>query len=180
RRIVLKVPEQYKENYPRYLAVIRNMAFRETEIAQRVRMQKLEQQLKIPTQSELAALRLEGIGPSAVPTLKRALQHNDIEVRFNGAMALSYMGHSDGLAKLAAAARQEPAFRVYALAALACCQDAEASVELRILLSEESPETRYGAFRALTILNSNDPVVAGNDMKGEYKLHVLDVDGPPL
>jgi flagellar basal body P-ring protein FlgI len=178
--ITLKVPDEYKENYPRYLAVIRNMAFKESEIAQRVRLQKLEDQIKIPAESEIAAMRLEAIGPDALPALKRALLTEDIEVRFNAAMALTYMGHTEGLAALAEAARDEPAFRVYALAALACCKEAEASSELQKLLTETSAETRYGAFRALTILNDQDPIVAGKTMKGDYKLHVLNVEGPPM
>jgi len=178
--ITLKVPEEYKENYPRYLAVIRNTAFKESEIAQRIRLQKLEDQIAVPAESEIAAMRLEAIGPAAVPTLKRALQNKDIEVRFNAAMALTYMGHTDGLAALAEAARDEPAFRVYALAALACCKEAEASSELQKLLRESSAETRYGAFRALTILNEQDPVVIGKTMQGDYKLHVLNVEGPPM
>lgn len=180
QRIVLKIPAEYKENYPRYITVIRNIAFREDEIARRLRMQKLEQQLHIPEQSETAALRLEAIGPAAAPILKRALQHEDVEVRFNASMALTYMGHTDGLKALAEAARQEPAFRVYALAALACCKEAEASAELRQLLNDETSETRYGAFRALTMLNESDPAVAGTVMKGDYKLHALRREGPPL
>lgn len=178
--IALKVPDEYKENYPRYLAVIRNTAFKESEIAQRVRLQKLEAQIAVPAESEIAAMRLESIGPAALPTLKRALQNQDIEVRFNAAMALTYMGHTDGLAALAEAARDEPAFRVYALAALACCKEAEASSELQTLLKETSAETRYGAFRALTILNEQDPVVVGKKMQGDYMLHVLNVEGPPM
>ncbi|HEX6986894.1 MAG TPA: flagellar basal body P-ring protein FlgI [Planctomycetaceae bacterium] len=183
--IELKVPDQYRENYPRYLAVINNIALRETETALQVRLQKLEQQLNVPAESEVAALRLEAIGPPALPILKRALKHEDLEVRFNAAMALTYMGETEGLATLAEAARQEPAFRVYALAALACCKEAEAAVELHGLLSDEVAETRYGAFRALTVLNDRDPVVAGVPMTGgakepTYMLHVLKTDGPPL
>lgn len=183
--IELMIPDQYRENYPRYLAVIRNLAFRESEIALRVRMQKLEQEINIPAESELAALRLEGIGDPAAPILKRALQNKDLEARFNAAMALTYMGYTDGLETLAVAAREEPAFRVYALAALACCKEAEAAVALHELLGEKIAETRYGAFRALTVLNSRDPIVAGVPMTGgekepTYMLHVLNVDGPPL
>lgn len=185
QRIELMIPDQYRENWPRYLAVIRNLAFRESELALRVRMQKLEQQINIPAESATAALRLEGIGDPAAPILKRALQNKDIEVRFNAAMALTYMGYTDGLETLAEAAKQEAAFRVYALAALACCKEAEAAVALHELLDEEIAETRYGAFRALTVLNERDPVVAGVPMTGgekepTYKLHVIDVPGPPL
>lgn len=180
QQITLKVPDEYKENYPRYLSVIRNMAFRETDIARRVRMQKLEEQLKVPATCETAALRLEGMGSEAVPALKRVLDHEDLEVRFNAAMALTYMGQPDGLDELAEAARAEPAFRVYALAALAASREAEASSELRALLKEASSETRYGAFRSLTVLNDADPAVEGKKMGGGYTLHVVAEGGPPL
>lgn len=181
QQISLKVPEEYQENIPRYLSVIRNMAFREEAIARRVRMQKLEDQLKDTATCETAALRLEGMGDEVLPILKRALDHQDIEVRFNAGMALTYMGQPDGLDELVEAAREEPAFRVYALAALAASREAKASTELRTLLKEASPETRYGAFRALTVLNERDPAVAGLDMAdGDYTLHLVDEGGPPL
>ena len=48
------------------------------------------------------------------------------------------------------------------------------------LLDESSTETRYGAFRALTVLNKKDPAIAGRKMQGSYTLHLLSVKGPPL
>ena len=39
QKLVLDVHPRYKDNYPRYLQVIRNIAFRENQVAQRVRMQ---------------------------------------------------------------------------------------------------------------------------------------------
>ena len=179
-KIELKVPDAYRENSPRYLQVIRNIPMRETEVGQRLRMQRLEQQLGVPETSELAALRLEAIGNPAASVLKRGLQHADIEVRFNSAMALTYLGDAEGLPALADAIREEPAFRVFACAAMASSTEAEASVQLRQLLSEESTETRYGAFRALTVLNGEDPAIAPDVMRGNYKLHVLNVGGAPL
>ena len=69
QRIELIVPLRYRDNYPRYLQVIRNIAFRETEVAQRVRTQKLKQELLQPATSEKAAMRLEAIGSRAIPVL---------------------------------------------------------------------------------------------------------------
>ena len=180
QKIILKVPAAYRENYPRYLQVIRNIAWNETPVAQRVRMQKLEERLNVPGTSEVSALRLEAIGQPALSILKRGLQNKDIEVRFNSAMALTYLEDPEGLETLAAAIREEPAFRVYACAAMASSHEAEASIQLRELLGEASTETRYGSFRALTVLNEKDPAIAGRTMTGSYKLHVLDTAGPPL
>ncbi len=47
QKIVLSVHPRYKDNYPRYLQVIRSVAFRETTVSQRVRLQRLHDE--VPT-----------------------------------------------------------------------------------------------------------------------------------
>lgn len=180
QRIELIVPLHYRDNYPRYLQVIRNIAFRESNVEQRVRMQKLKQELHAPETSEVAALRLEAIGTAAIPVLRSGLNNPLLEVRFHAAMALAYLGQSDGLRTLAEAARDEPAFRVFALAALAASEDAEASLQLRELLHERSAETRYGAWRALTTSDRRDPIVRDERISDEFQFHVLETTGPPM
>lgn len=180
QRIVLKLHARYKDNYPRYLQVIRNMDFRETPVKRRVRIQKLKGELLQPEKAELAAVKLEAIGPEAVPTLKTGLKSRDPEVRFHAAVALAYLGETDGLKVLQSAARNEPAFRIFALAAMATVEDAEAHLLLRDLMNETSAETRYGAFRALTTLDKNDPFVRGERLNDEFTLHVLNTSGPPM
>ena len=180
QQILLRVPKEYYLNIPRYINVIREIALNETAITRRVRMQKLEQQIAIPAQSEQAALRLEAIGADALPSLKRALVNKNQEVRFNAAMSLTYMGKTDGLAELGRAAQAVPAFRIYAFAALASCREAEAAVVLSKLLNDPVDEIRYGAFRALTEMNAQDPLVRGIPIEGNYKFHVLDTEDPPL
>ena len=56
-------------------------------------------------------------------------------------------------------ARDEPAFRVNALAALSAMDDATAYDALRSLLEVKSAETRYGAFRSLWAMNQHDPLL---------------------
>jgi len=180
QRIVLKVHPRYRDNYPRYLQVIRSIDFRETPVKRRVRMQKLKVQLQNPRKAEQAALRLEAIGPEAVPVLKTGLKSNDPEVRFHSAMALAYLNETDGLTVLADSARNEPAFRIFALAAMATVDDAETHALLRELTHEPSAETRYGAFRALTTLDADDPFVRGEKLNDEFRLHVLHTSGPPM
>ncbi|MGH7200226.1 MAG: HEAT repeat domain-containing protein, partial [Planctomycetaceae bacterium] len=180
QKVSLKIMPKYRDNYPRYLNVIRNIAFRESPVAQRVRMQRLQEKLNVPETSELASLQLEAIGHEAVPVLKTGLKNPDLEVRFHAAMALAYLGEPDGLADLAEAVRREPAFRVFALAGMAAIDEAESHVLLRELLHEPSAETRYGAFRALTTLDENDPFVRGEDMQGQFMLHVLHTRGEPM
>ena len=110
--IELKVLARYKDNYPRYREVIRNIAFRETPVARHVRMEKLKSQLLDPDKTELAALQLEAIGNDAIPILKTGLKHPSLEVRFNSAVALAYLGQAEAVSVLGESAVQERAFRV--------------------------------------------------------------------
>ena len=170
---MLKLKPRYKHNDSRYLQVVRKIAFRETDVAQRVRMQRLTEEIKIPDLSERAAIQLEAIGKKSIPILKSALKSPLLEVRFHAAVALAYLDDGSGLKDLAEAARVEPAFRVYALAAMSAIDEPEAHIYLRELMSMTSAETRYGAFRALWTLDKNDPFIRGEDMNGQFMLHVL-------
>ena len=192
--IELKVLARYKDNYPRYLQVIRNIAFRETAVGRHVRMEKLKTQLLDPDTTEQAALQLEAIGDQAVSILKTGLKHPDQEVRFNSAMALTYLGKSDGITTLGECAVQERAFRVYALAALATLDEAETHLLLRDLMSAQkdesgkiidSAEMRYGAFRALWTLDKRDPYLNGEILKDSsdrelFGLHMLPTTGESI
>jgi hypothetical protein len=180
QRIELIVPLRYRDNYPRYLQVIRNIAFRETEVAQRVRTQRLKKDLNSSATAELASMQLEAIGSRAVPILRAGLNNPSLEVRFHSAIALTYLNERDGMRTLVNAARDEPAFRVFAFAALAASEEPEVSLLLRELLHEASAETRYGAWRALTIADRRDPLVRGEDISDEFKFHVLNTTGPPM
>ena len=193
QKIVLSVHPKYKDNYPRYLQVIRHMSFKEDGVAMRVRMQRLQQELFLPEKSDETALQLEAIGGEAVPILKQGLTSPLIECRFHSAIALAYLGNSDGLPALVEAARTERAFRVFAFAAMSTLEDAEAHLALRELMNESNAETRYGAFRALWTLDKKDPFIRGETLAvpedtdakksrnlGDYKLHVLRTSGEPL
>eukprot|EP00913_Durusdinium_trenchii_P028289 g26517.t1 len=180
QRVVLKIQDKYRDNFPRYLQVIRSIPFRETKVAQRVRMQKLKQDLNNPPKAEIAALRLEAIGQDSVVILKEALQNKSLEVRFHAAVALAYLGDASGLPTLAEAARTEPAFRVFAFAAMAAIEDAETNLLLRELANETSAETRYGAIRALTTLDKHDPFIRGEELNGQFRLRALNTSGPAM
>lgn len=180
QKIELKLHPTYRENYPRYLQVIRNIAFRETEVAQRVRMQHLATDLLNPIRAERAALQLEAIGQSAIPMLKDGLKSPLLECRLHAGVALAYLGDDSGVPALEEAARAEPAFRIYAMAALAAVDTGETHMALRRLMSESSPETRYGAFRALTVLDQYDPFIRGDNMNDQFTLHVVDTEGDPM
>ena len=180
QKIELRILPKYKDNYPRFLQVIRSIAYRETEVGRRVRLEKLREELNTAETAEQAALQLEAIGPKAIPILKTGLKNPLLEVRFHAATALAYLDQPDGLKTLAEAARKERAFRVFALAAMAAVDDAESHFLLRDLMNETSAETRYGAFRALTTLDKDDPAVRGVNLNDQFKLHLVDSNGPPM
>jgi len=189
QRIILKVHPNYRNNYPRYLQVIQNIAFRETPVSRRIRMKRLEKDLMKPERAEKAALQLEAIGSDAVPVLKAGLKNSNLECRFHSALALAYLGESDGIAVLSEAALKERAFRVFAFAALSMIDDSQANLALRNLMSAQpgldgepydSAETRYGAFRALWTLDKRDPFLAGEKLNREFWIHTLDTRGAPI
>jgi flagellar basal body P-ring protein FlgI len=179
-RIDLQIHPRYKDNIARYLRVVRSIAVKETPEQQVSRLALLERQLLDPITSSTAALRLEAIGREAVPTLTKGIQSSDPEVRFYASEALAYLDEGSAAAPLAQAAREEPAFRAYALAALSAIDDMSAHEELVNLLEVPSSETRYGAFRALSSMNANDPLIHGENLGGQFSYHVLITTGPAM
>ncbi len=183
--VELRVHPQYRHNIPRYLRVIRSAPLNESATDRITRLEMLERQLLDPLAASRAALRLEAVGAEAAPVLLKGLESRDLEVQFYSAEALAYLAHedSDKAAKpLGLAARNEPAFRVFALTALSAMTDFEARDQLQQLLHVPSAETRYGAFRALWAMNKNDPLVRG-EMLGrdnEFSYHIMHTTGPAM
>ena len=187
--IELRVPERYRDNYMHYLSVIRAIAINETTVEQRERLERLRRKLFTPETAGRGALELEAIGsPEAKLILREGVEHPNAEVRFYAADALAYMGDSAGARVLVAAARDEPAFRVFALAALATLdRDRETIESLRGLMTQPtleesdgvqkeiwSAETRYGAFRALESIDRNHEIVKGDSIYGDSVLRSLE------
>jgi flagellar basal body P-ring protein FlgI len=179
--IELAMHERYKDNVGRYMQAVRNIAISESARDLQDRLQLLEHQLADPLTAARAAIRLEAIGgDQPVEILTGGLQSPDPEVRFYAAEALAYLDETAAVPTLADAARDEPAFRVNALAALSAMDDVIAYDALRSLLDVTSAETRYGAFRALWAMNEFDPLVRGERLGDQFHLHVLDIAGPPM
>lgn len=174
----LLIHPRYKDNIARYVEIIRNVAIDESQADRQARLQLLEQQLTDPLTTATAALRLEAVGDDeAKQILRQGLSINDAEVRFYAAEALAYLDDTVAVETLANVARDEPAFRVNALAALSAMDDALAYDSLRTLLEVRSAETRYGAFRALWAMNENDPFLHEEYLGGQFHYHVLDIPG---
>lgn len=177
--VKLTVHPRYKDNIERYVHVVRSVALRESEPERMERLKVLDRQLLDPIGSERAALQLEAIGHHGADTLRHGIKSPDPEVFFFSAEALAYLDESDAAVPLAKTAREQPAFRVFALAALSAMNDFAAYEQLKDLLSAPSVETRYGAFRAMWTMNHNDPLVLGERL-GDFSYHVLNTSGPPL
>ena len=144
------------------------------------RLDLLERQLLDPVTSSTAAVRLEAIGKDAVRVLKKGLESKDPEVKFYAAESLAYLDEAACVPVLAEAAKNEPAFRAFALAALSALDDIHASDALRDLFDVTSAETRYGAFRALWAMNENDPQLRGEHLQKKFWMHVVPSAGPPM
>jgi len=187
--IELRVPERYRDNYMHYLSVIRAIAINESTVEQRERMERLRRKLFTPESAGRGALELEAIGSAeAKLILREGVQHSNAEVRFYSADALAYMGDAAGAKVLVDAARDEPAFRVFALAALATLdRDRETIESLRGLITQPtieekegarkeiwSAETRYGAFRAMESIDRNHEIVKGESIYGDSVLRSLE------
>ncbi len=179
--VELHLHSRYRDNVARYIRVVRSIAVNESPSEQIDRLAKLEDQLLDPISSARAAVRLEAIGnDEAIGHLKKGALSDDPEVRFYSAEALAYLDRTEAVEPLLEAARGEPAFRVNALAALSTMDDVTAYEALRSLLEASSAETRYGAFRALWVMNSHDPLIGGEQLGGQFSFHELDVAGPPM
>lgn len=179
--IEIAIHNRYKDNVGRYVRVLRSTVVSETARQQQQRIGLLEDQILNPLTAASAALQLEAIGgEQAVEILLTALGSPDTEVRFYAAESLAYLDETTAVEVLAEVARDEPAFRINALAALSAMDDLSAFDALHALMSVESAETRYGAFRSLWAMNPHDPQIAGMDMNGEFSLHKLNVQGSPM
>lgn len=174
------VQEKYRNNYPRFLQCVRHITLSEAPVEKHLRLQSLSEQVMFGPTSEKAALQLEAEGPEGIAPLKRGLTSESPEARFRSAEALAYLDRPEAVPELKKAAHDEPAFRIFALAALACLDSGESISALLELMAAESLETRYGAFRALTTLAPDDPIAQGTTMEGNFKLHLIDSTARPF
>jgi hypothetical protein len=153
----LRVPKIYHHNQDRYHLIINYLHLVDNPALREQRMAEWGKDLLDPKKAGVAALRLEGLGPVVIPTLKPGLSSPDDVVRFFAAESLAYLNDGDSAATLAETAKKRPEFRSFALKAMAAMDQAASLLKLRALMSESEPELRYGAFDALRTLDPNDP-----------------------
>jgi hypothetical protein len=153
----LKVPRVYHHNQDRYFRVVRLLPIVDSPALRAERMAAWGQELLDPKTAGVAALKLEGMGITAVEPLKKGLESPNAQVRFFAAEALAYLDDSSGIDILADTAIRQAPFRSYALAALSATDQAAAHMALRRLMDTADVEVRYGAFNALRNLDQSDP-----------------------
>jgi hypothetical protein len=187
--IALRVPAQYRHNLPRFLRVVRAIPLSDsadmpgkTQSDRRSYRQKLGDDLLDPTRTVIAALRLEALGAKSIPIFKdRGLKSTHPLVRFTSAEALAYLGSPACADELAKIAVEYPLLRAYGLTALASLDEAICHLKLKeLIVSNFDEELRYGAFRALRILNEHDPLIQGEHLNDSFWLHRIAMQTRPF
>jgi len=208
-QIELKVPPVYHHDQDRFFRVVRLLPLIDTAELRTQRTGEWARQLLDPATAGVAALRLEGLGPAAVESLKAALAGANPQVRFFAAEALAYLNDPSGADVLAETALSRPEFRAYALTALSATDQPVFHMKLRKLMDEPDVVVRYGAFNALRTLAGDDPFLGrvrvleepeqedkddpddsmalaisrnANRRRREdpFALYLVDCDGPPM
>jgi flagellar basal body P-ring protein FlgI len=175
----LIVDPAYKDNLVRYFQVLRAIELRETPEELNQRIAGLQTKIYDPESAAESAIKLEAIGKPAIKALVSAAQSHDPKIQFYSAEALAYLDRREAAEPLGIAARNA-AFRSRALTALSVMHDTAAYEQLRDLLGVPSAETRYGAFRALTVMCPDDSLIKGENFGELFSYHVLDTKGPPM
>lgn len=206
----LKVPELYHQNQPRFFRVVQALPMIDAPELKARRQEMWSKELLDPKKAGVAALKLEGLGNSAIDSLKEGLKSPNTQVRFFSAEALAYLNDTSGVEVLGETAVRERGFRAYALAALASLDQAASHMKLRKLMDNPDVEVRYGAFNALRTLDPTDSYLgrvrvlrepevepdeqAGDSMSLEivhsvrrrnrpedpFALYIVDSEGPPM
>jgi flagellar basal body P-ring protein FlgI len=155
--LVLKVPTLYHQNQEHFFRVIQLLPMVDGPELRERRISAWTKELQDPKTAGVAAMKLEGVGTSAIEPLKTGLKSSNSQIRYFCAEALSYLNDISGVDTLAETIAQAPDFRAYALAALASLDQPASHLKLRKLMDEPEIEVRYGAFNALRTLDPRDP-----------------------
>ena len=177
--VYLQVPPQYRLNLPRFLRVVRLVPLQETPPSSHYQ-KKLAEDLLDPAKTVTAALRLEALGTGTIPALKAGLKSDHALVRFTSAEALAYQGDAACAEELARLVLGQPALRAYCLTALASLDDQVRDLMLEDLLAHPSPQTRYGAFRAMRVRAERERRDPGELINESFWFHRVAPDSPPL
>src|SRR5262249_38343704 len=135
---------------------------------------RLEEMLLDPAHTVSAALRLEALGRDSIPALERGLKSENVLVRFMSAEALAYLESTSGVEELAKLSDRHDVLRAYGLTALASLNEHVCRTRLEELMRSPNAEMRYGAFKALRIMDEGfgrSAVVKGELLNDAFWLH---------
>jgi len=170
--IEIGVHPRYRDNVPRMMQVIHAIGVKAEMSGRQERLADLAQRLQAPETAADAALQLEALGESAVPTLLEGLESSNPELRFYAAESLAYLDRVESIEPLETAARDTAAFRYPSLIALQGLEQQLAIDALRRLTHERSLETRYGAFCSIRRRLDGKAVLGGSQL-GPLTLYQL-------
>jgi hypothetical protein len=176
--IELQVHPRYRRNLHRMMAVVSMVSPKGESSQTQTDLVELGQRLEEPTTANEAALQLEAMGESAIPTLLNGLKSSNKEIRFYAAQALAYLDRSEAVESLKEAAREESAFRYPALIALEGMENRLALDALSSLMNEPSIETRYGAMRSIRRRPDRDAVLRSSMMPAGYRYYRIASSAP--
>lgn len=157
KAITLRVPDQYRNNIPRFLDVVSRIPHEAGGPERLYWQRRCGEDLLNPDKCFEAALRLEALGGEARDQLLQGCKHANMKVRFAAAESLAYLGvATQAVDILADVVRISPEMRPYAITAMAVIDDSSCAVKLRELMSSDSIETRVAAFVALRTTRPTD------------------------
>jgi hypothetical protein len=178
--VSIRVPYAYRYNHERFLRVARLLPIVETPEAMARYRDRLEKIVFDPKQTIRASLRLEALGEKSVPVLRKALESEHPLVRFCAAESLTYLGSTAGVEEMAKLIIPHPEYRAYALLAMAGLDEAICRNKLSSLMTVNDPQLRSGAFRALRLLDENDPHLNDEPLANQFFLHRVAPESEPL
>lgn len=177
--IEIDVHPRYRDHEERMMAVVRSITVAAESSSTQGRLVELAAELRKPASAAGAALQLEAIGESAVPTLIEATTLDNPELRFYAAEALAYLDRVESIQPLINAIRAEPAFRAPALDALRRIEQTSTVAALKVLFDEASLETRYGAMTVLRDRKDGRATLAGENLHGQFRLYQIESTASP-
>lgn len=176
--IRIDVHPRYRGHEERFMAVVRAVTVAPESSGTQAKLVSLSDRLKQPSTAFDAAIQLEAMGESAIPTLIEATRSSNPELRFYAAETLAYLDRNEAIDPLVNSARNEPAFRAPALAALQGLQHPTVPAAVRKLLDEPSLETRYGAMTTLRDRKDAKKMLEPENLGGKFRLYVIPSQGP--
>lgn len=178
--IDIEIPERYRNNAHRLMAVVGAMGTEKDITITNDRVETLSRLLLEPTTAQDAALQLEGIGQPGVPALLSAIGSPNAEIRFYAAESLAYLDNDEAIQSLIELSRDQPAFRYQTLLALSGMKQRKAGEGLRKLFDEPSLETRFGAFDAIKRRSDYASFVGGRRIADVATFYEIPSQGGPM